>query len=321
VTILISLFRIVGNVSLPANTSCNAYAGLLSLLLYGGIYSVCYAASGIAADVAAPTTIHVLRTRTSYDHTASKFTYFGNYTCFFTKYWAALAEAEPMRSQLAKQHALASAPPISTYLGADEGEVDEYFAPGHYARYERSITFVQAERSGCALVQVNQTKVQIAQGTRLVNATTKNGITTVSEIPLRPAHEPAAQETKQAGAVLAQLAPTWGGGWAPGTLSKVGEKIVAGEACDLMSSSASTFGTAMDLCVWRGIRTFLTPLGPKEVVLFSETRPSPGTQPTTVTDPIVLNTAEILHWTELAREFHINESFADTIFTPPQPTK
>ena len=306
---------------MSANNSCNGAVWLLSLLLCGGLCSVSHAASGVGAVVAAPTTIHVLRTRTSYDHTASKFTYFANYTCFFTKYWGALAEPEPMRSQHAKQQALASAPPVSSYLGADEGEVEEYFAPGRYVRYERSTTFVQAERSGCALVQVNQTKVQIAQGTRLVNATTKNGITTVSEVPLRPAHQSTAQETKQAGAVMAQLAPVWGGGWAPGTLSKVGEKTVGGEACDLMSSSASTVGIAMDLCVWRGIKTFLTPLGPKEIVLFSETRASPGTQPTTVTDPIVLNTAEILHWTEQAREFHINESFPDAIFTPPQATK
>jgi hypothetical protein len=41
----------------------------------------------------------------------------------------------------------------------------------------------------------------------------------------------------------------------------------------------------------------------------------------TVTDPIVLNTAEILHWTEQATEFRLNESFVDKIFTPPQPTK
>jgi len=317
----VSLFGIVRKRLLLANTSRNWSAALLSLLFSSGVYSVSQAASGVGAVVAAPTTIHVLRTRTSYDHTASKFTYFGNYTCFFTKYWGELAEPEPMRSEHAKQRALASAPTASTYLAADEGEVEEYFAPGRYARYERSTAFVQADRSGCALVQVSQTKVQIAQGTRLVNAITKNGITTLSEVPLRPAHQPSAQGTKQPGAVLAELAPTWGGGLSPGTMSKVGEKSVAGEACDLLSSSASAFGTAVDLCVWRGIKAFLTPLGPKEIVLFSETRAPSGTRPMTVTDPVVLNTAEILHWTEQATEFRLNESFVDKIFTPPQPTK
>jgi hypothetical protein len=217
-----------------------------------------------------------------------------------------------MRSQLAKQRALASAAPVSTYSAADEGEVEEYFAPGRYVRYERSTTFVQADRGVCALRQVNQTKVQLAQGTRLINATTENGATTVSEIPLRPVQEPSAQETRQAGAALTQFAPS--------TVSKVGEKIVAGEACDLMSSAAPVFGMATDLCVWRGIKTYLTPLGPKEIVLFLESRPSTTAQPTTVTDPIVLNTAEVLHWTEQARQFSVNESFADTVFTTPRPT-
>jgi hypothetical protein len=306
--------------ALSTHTTCNRSSGLLSLLLCGGFYCAFPAASGAAAVVAAPTTIHVIRTRTSYDHTASKFTYYGNYTCLFSKYWIALAEPEPKRSQLAKQRALASAAPVSTYSAADEGEVEEYFAPGRYVRYERSTTFVQADRGACTLRQVNQTKVQLAQGTRLINATTENGATTVSEIPLRPVHEPSAQETAQAGAALARLAPAWGGGFAPGTVSKVGEKIVAGEACDLMSSAAPTFGMATDLCVWRGIKTYLTPLGPKEIVLFLESRPSATAQPTTVTDPIVLNTAEVLHWTEQAREFSVNESFADAVFTTPKPT-
>jgi hypothetical protein len=318
---LISLHGIVGKKQLSARTSCNGSAGLLSLLLYGGFYSVSQAASGIGAAVAEPTTIHVLRTRTSYDHTASKFTYYVNYTCFFTKFWAAIAEPEPMRSQLAKQRALASAPPVSRYAGADEGEVEEYFAPGRYARYQRSITFVPVKGGECALEEVDETKVQIAQGTRLVNVTTKNGHTTVNEAALQPSRQPAPQDTQPAQAVLAQLAPTWGNGFAPGTVSKVGEKTVAGESCDLMSSSGSAFGTAIDLCVWRGIKTFQTPLGPKEIVLFSETRAAPGTQPTAVTDPIVLNTAEILHWTEQAREFHVNESMTDAVFTPPRPTR
>jgi len=46
--------------------------------------------------------------------------------------------------------------------------------------------------------------------------------------------------------------------------------------------------------------------------------PSRATGPTTVTDPIVLDTAEILHWTEQATAFDVDAAFADSIFTPPQ---
>jgi hypothetical protein len=306
---------------LSARASCNGAAGLLSVLLYGGFYSASHAASGVGAAVAEPTTIHVLRARSSYDHTASKFTYYTNYACFFAKFWAAIAEPEPTRTQLAKQRALASAPPVERYAGADEGEVEEYFAPGRYARYQRSITFAPVKGAQCALEQVDETKIQIAQGTRLVNVTIKNGHTTVTETALQPSRQPTTQDTQRAQAALAQLAPTWGNGFAPGTVSKVGEKTIAGEVCDLVSSSGATFGTAIDLCVWRGIKTFLTPLGPREIVLFSETRALPGHQPTAVTDPIVMDTAEILHWTEQAREFHVNESFSDAVFTPPPSTR
>lgn len=299
-----------------AGTVCNRSAGLLSALFYSAFPSVSQAASGIEA--AEPTTIHVLRTRTSYDHTASKFTYYTNYTCFFSKYWMTTAEPEPMRSQLAKQRALKSAPPVSRYSGADEGEVEEYFAPGRYARYQRSITFAPVKGVECALEEVHETKIQIAQGARLINVTSKNGHTTINETALQPTRQPTAQDSQRAQAVLTPLAETWGNGFATGTVSKVGERTVAGERCDVMSSSGSTFGIGTDLCVWRGIKTFQTPLGPKEIVLFSETRAPPGAQPMRVTDPLELNTAEILHWTEQAKEFHVNETFTDAVFTPPR---
>ncbi len=284
---------------------------MLSVLLSGGL----------GAAVAAPTSIHVLRKRTSYDHTASKFTYYTSYTCYFAQYWSALAEPEPLRTQLAKQRALASTPPVSTYSNADEGEVEEYFAPGRYVRFERSTSFVPADRGACAVTRVDQTKMQLAQGTRLINATTKNGITTVSESPLPTPREATGEDSKQAGAALTQVAPAWGGGFAPGTVGNAGEKVVAGEACDLKSSSGSVFGMAIELCVWRGLKSFPTPLGPREIVLFSETRPSRAIGPTNVTDPIALDTAEILHWTEQATAFDVDAAFADSIFTPPQASK
>jgi hypothetical protein len=308
-----------GSARLPG--SSKGSARLPAVLLCGGFHGVFVAAYGVAAVVAAPTTIHVVRERTSFDHTASKFTYLGNYNCFFVKYWAALAEPEPMRTELAKQRALASAPPVSTYGAEDAGAVDEYFAPGRYARYERSTTFVPSGHGDCALTEVDQTKVQLAQGTRLINTITKNGVTTVSEIPLQPPPEPFAEDAKQAGAVVTELAPAWGGGFAPGTVRKVGEKSVAGEVCDLMTSSGSTFGMAIDLCVWRGMKTFPTPLGPKEIILFSETRAAAAAPAGVVTDPIALNTGEVLHWTEQATEFHINEAFAESVFTPPRASK
>ncbi len=155
--------------------------------------------------------------------------------------------------------------------------------------------FAPVKGAECALEQVNETKIQIAEGNRLVNVTTKNGRTIVTETALQPSRQPTNQDTQRAQAALSQIAPTWGNGFAPGTVRRVGEKTFAGEVCDLLSSSGSTFGIASDLCVWRGIKTFLTPLGLRQIVLFSDTRASPGHEPTAVTDPVVMDTAEILH--------------------------
>jgi hypothetical protein len=295
--------------------SIASFIGLCGGFCYPSLTTV--AAGAVAPP---PTTIHILRARASYDHTASKFTYYTVYFCFFTKYWGEASEPEPLRTEHSKQRALASTPPADTYLAADQGEVDEYFAPGRYARYERSVTFEAPSGGGCSLQMIRHTKVQIAQGNRLVNAQTDNGKTRVSEVPLRPIPMLSDREIKLAEQAAAAASPLFNGSQ-PGDYSKAGHKKIAGEDCEIIVNTAPIVAMTISQCVWEGIKSYPTPLGPKAIVLSLEGSLPPGAPSNIVSDPIVVDTMQVLHWTETASEFHVNESFSDQIFTPPPRSK
>jgi hypothetical protein len=193
---------------------------------------------------------------------------------FLAKYWAEIHEPEPLRTEHSKQRALASAPPADTYLAADQGEVEEYFAPGRYARYERSVTFEPPPGGGgCLLQMIQHTKVQIAEGTRAIDAHTDNGKTTVTERPLRPI-PPLSDRTIELAEKAAAAASPPLNGLQPGDYSKTGQNTIAGEDCELIVNTAPIIGMT-----------------------------------------------QVLHWTETASEFHVNESFSDQIFTPPPRSK
>ena len=195
--------------------------------------------------------------------------------------------------------------------------MEEYFAPGRYARYDRNVLFEAVPGGSCALTSVHRTVVQIAQGTRVLNAITKNGTTKVSESVLRPPLALAGDAEKlRATAAVAGLPADLTAPFQAG-----GRRTVVGEGCDFVSTSRPLVGMEISLCVWRGMKNYQTPLGPREIVLYSHTEPPTGMNMGSIAEPIVLDMGDTLRWTEEARALEVNQPIGDEIFRAPQATR